>query len=109
MRLPSRPDVLTTHLAGRTRSRTASPAGAVDLTPLVEMIERLQGENQRLTAATTAWQFRARAAEDRLAALEAGEPVTGAPRTHNTAPQRDETRDVGSDLRSRLGGAGGSD
>ena len=67
--------------AGWTGIRTASPAGVVDLTPLVEMIERLQGENQRLTEATTAWQFRARAAEDRLAALEAGEPVTDAPRS----------------------------
>ena len=38
-----------------------------------------------------AWQFRARAAEDRLAALEAGAPVTDASTTQNIAPVSDET------------------
>ena len=67
-----------------------TPAGQpiVDLAPLAEMIERLHGENQRLTEAATMWQVRARQAEDRLQALEAGPiapPVAGD--VHEHAPQ----------------------
>lgn len=52
--------------------RTSPDAPPVDLTPLVDMISQLHSENRQLAEAATIWQMRARQAEEKLAALEAG-------------------------------------
>ena len=84
---------------GQESVRTPAGQPIVDLAPLAEMIERLHGENQRLTEAATMWQVRARQAEDRLQALETGPiepPVAGDLLEHASqdamqAPPRDAT------------------
>jgi len=75
-------DQPTTHVAGRsptnqppTRSRPTidQPTDPIDLTPLAGVIERQGDEIRRLAEASTAWQFRALHAEERLKQLTAGE------------------------------------
>jgi hypothetical protein len=65
---------------GRTAHEANEPA-AVDLSPLVALVDRLHVENRQLTEAATAWQIRAMQAEERLKALEAGtaDAATNAP------------------------------
>lgn len=52
--------------------RTTVETPSVDLSPLVEMISQLHSENRQLAEAATIWQMRARQAEEKLSALEAG-------------------------------------
>ena len=58
--------------AGRTRPDAGPRRGGVDLQPLAELIERQGEEIRRLAEASTAWQFRALQAEERLKQLTAG-------------------------------------
>jgi len=44
----------------------------IDLTPMIDHIATLEDQVQRLTEASTMWQFRARQAEERLLQLTAG-------------------------------------
>jgi hypothetical protein len=78
---------------------TAAPA--VDLAPLVSLIEKKDAEIRPLTDATMAWQFRALRAEERLAALESGSlasqesaAAAGAAQDANVAPQSDEALEM---------------
>jgi hypothetical protein len=69
-------------------------AAAVDLTPLVEYLERKDAEIRRLSDALAGWQFRALRAEEKIEALEAG-PIAGdtagdAAVTHEGAPVSDD-------------------
>jgi hypothetical protein len=69
-------------------ARTADMPGpgtmsGVDLTPLAELIERQARELAEMREAAAVWQIRARQAEARLEALEAGET--------QAEPGRDET------------------
>jgi hypothetical protein len=77
---------------------SAAPVGgtgtaAVDLTPLVEHLERKDAEIRRLSDALAGWQFRALRAEEKIEALEAG-PIAGEasdiPQERAPAPGRDD-------------------
>jgi len=54
------------------RDTTARDRPTIDLSPLVNLVERQTAEIQRLTEASTLWQERARTLEQRLLAIEAG-------------------------------------
>jgi len=58
--------------ATRQRDTTARDRPTIDLSPLVNLVERQTAEIQRLTEASTLWQERARTLEQRLLAIEAG-------------------------------------
>lgn len=83
--------------------RTTVETPSIDLTPLVEMISHLHSENRQLAEAATIWQMRARQAEEKLAALEAGpiavpvpeHDIVDAPENAPEAPQRDDPRQMG--------------
>jgi hypothetical protein len=126
--LPDSPDVRPTmhsrhpdagnHTAGRHLDddgpdvRTMEDTPAVDLTPLVEMVSRLHAENRQLTEAATIWQMRARQAEEKLAALEAGpiaapapeHDIVDAPESAPEAPQRVEDAPEGDSTLHDLSG-----
>ncbi len=77
-------DQPTTSVSGRsptnqppTRSRPTidQPTDPIDLAPLAVVIERQGDEIQRLAEGSTAWQFRALQAEERLKQLTAGGEV----------------------------------
>ena len=71
------------------------PTNPVDLAPLAELIAR-QGEDiRRLAEASTAWQFRAMQAEERLKQLTAGDAGQGAPQTRAEAPGATNAPTVG--------------
>jgi hypothetical protein len=72
-----------------TGNETGTPTGN-DLSPLVDLVERQTAEIQRLTAASTLWQERARTLEQRLLAIEAGETP---PETASEAVGAPETND----------------
>jgi hypothetical protein len=69
---------------------------AVDLTPLVAMIERKDQEIQRLNDAAMAWQFRALRAEERLSALESG-PISSMPQDAKSGPLRGDRGEMASE------------
>ncbi len=58
---------------GHRPGRDQPPTDPVNLAPLAELIERQGDEIRRLAEASTAWQFRALQAEERLKQLTAGE------------------------------------
>jgi hypothetical protein len=96
---PAVPGAVPESGPGPDRGGTTVPA--VDLAPLVSLIEKKDAEIRQLTDATMAWQFRALRAEERLAALESG-PIAS-PESSESAnatvaadfgPQRDETRET---------------
>ncbi len=74
-----------------TGNATGSPTGK-DLSPLVDLVERQTAEIQRLTAASTLWQERARTLEQRLLAIGTGTTsdtspgAVGSPETNESAP-----------------------
>ena len=72
---------------------------SVDLSPLVQMIDRKDAEIRDLTNAAMSWQYRALRAEEKLAALESGplpdDAYENAPESPPEAPQRVEYRQRG--------------
>jgi hypothetical protein len=101
--LPTDPP--TNHIAGRsptnqppTRSRPTidQPTDPVDLAPLAAVIERQGDEIRRLAEASTAWQFRALHAEERLKQLTAGED---APVEHSAGTGEAERAEMGQNMR----------
>ena len=92
--VPAVPVIITMEPGTGTGPEAAVPDAvpAIDLTPLVEAMERQSKEIQRVTEAATAWQFRAMRAEDRLMQLTAGE---GAPQAVSVAPDGPDQVDVG--------------
>jgi hypothetical protein len=95
----------TGHVVGRDRvggcqptDRPAidQPADPIDLAPLAGVIERQGDEIRRLAEASTAWQFRALQAEERLKQLTAGED---APLEHSAGTGEAERTEMGQDTR----------
>jgi hypothetical protein len=72
---------------------------AVDIAPLVEHIAELEAKVERLTEASTVWQIRARQAEEKLLAIEAGEsdpePVQETPPAAPGSTETNETPATG--------------
>ena len=65
----------------------SEPSPSVDLAPLVAHIAQLEAQVQRLTESSTAWQFRALQAEERVKQLTAGDDdVTAAPTAEVMTP-----------------------
>lgn len=93
--------------------RTAGETPSIDLTPLVNMISQLHSENRQLAEAATIWQMRARQAEEKLAALEAGpiaaavseRDVVDAPESASEGPQRVEDAAQGNSVSQEISDA----
>jgi len=82
----------TEHRQDEPTERDRTPT--VDLAPLVSHIATLEDQVQRLTAASTLWQERARTLEQRLLAIEAGTTPDTSPEAPQS-PVRDGTGQSG--------------
>jgi len=75
--------------------RDQPPTNPVDLAPLAELIARQGDDIRRLAEASTAWQFRALQAEERLQQLTAGDAGQDAPQMRSEAPGATNAPTVG--------------